>query len=101
MFLVAEVHPFQDGNGRIARIVMNAELFSKGFATIIIPNVYRDDCLFPLRALTRRGRAEPLVKSLDQAQEFSLLDFSDYKKVLRTLEEANWFREPNEAKLIR
>ena len=26
MFLVAEVHPFSDGNGRIARIMMNAEL---------------------------------------------------------------------------
>ena len=26
MFLVSEVHPFVDGNGRIARIMMNAEL---------------------------------------------------------------------------
>jgi len=26
MFLVSEVHPFLDGNGRIARVMMNAEL---------------------------------------------------------------------------
>ena len=25
MFLVSEVHPFDDGNGRMARIMMNAE----------------------------------------------------------------------------
>lgn len=30
MFLVAEVHPFVDGNGRTARIMMNAELVSVG-----------------------------------------------------------------------
>jgi Fic family protein len=28
--LVAEVHPFVDGNGRTARIMMNAELVSVG-----------------------------------------------------------------------
>ena len=26
LFLISEVHPFADGNGRIARIMMNAEL---------------------------------------------------------------------------
>jgi prophage maintenance system killer protein len=26
MFVVSEVHPFDDGNGRVARIMMNAEL---------------------------------------------------------------------------
>ena len=26
MFLISEVHPFADGNGRVARIMMNAEL---------------------------------------------------------------------------
>jgi fido (protein-threonine AMPylation protein) len=26
MFFVSEVHPFLDGNGRLARVVMNAEL---------------------------------------------------------------------------
>jgi hypothetical protein len=30
MFLVAEVHPFADGNGRVARIMMNAELVAAG-----------------------------------------------------------------------
>jgi fido (protein-threonine AMPylation protein) len=30
MFLISEVHPFADGNGRIARIMMNAELVAAG-----------------------------------------------------------------------
>ena len=30
MFAVAEVHPFDDGNGRVARIMMNAELIRAG-----------------------------------------------------------------------
>ena len=30
MFLVSEAHPFADGNGRTARIMMNAELIAAG-----------------------------------------------------------------------
>jgi Fic family protein len=30
MFVLSEVHPFLDGNGRIARIMMNAELVKQG-----------------------------------------------------------------------
>lgn len=36
MALVSEVHPFADGNGRVARIMMNAELVSGGEERIII-----------------------------------------------------------------
>jgi len=39
MFLISEVHPFLDGNGRVARVMMNAELTSKGLSKIIIPTV--------------------------------------------------------------
>jgi len=35
MFLISEVHPFLDGNGRIARVMMNAELTSVNKSTII------------------------------------------------------------------
>ncbi len=62
MFLVADVHPFVDGNGRIARIMMNADLVFAGSSTIIIPTVYREDYLLALRALTRRNRPVPLVE---------------------------------------
>lgn len=100
MFLVAEVHPFTDGNGRIARIMMNAELFSQGLSTIIIPNVYRDDYISALRALTRRDRPDPLIRMLSRAHEFSHLKFSPYATALQAIDEKNWFRDPSEAQLI-
>jgi hypothetical protein len=100
MFLVAEVHPFNDGNGRIARLMMSAEMHSQGLSTIIIPTVYREDYLSALRALTRRDRPDPLIRMISRAHAFSSVQFSPYKKMLDDLTDRNWFREPNEAKLI-
>lgn len=38
-FLISEIHPFNDGNGRLARIMMNAELVAENEEKIIIPTV--------------------------------------------------------------
>ena len=100
MFLVADVHPFVDGNGRAARIMMNAELVSAGQSTIIIPTVFRDDYLQALRALTRRGRAALLVRVLVKAHRFSHLKFSPYPDILKELTRRSWFREPDEARIV-
>ena len=67
MFLVSEVHPFLDGNGRIARIMMNAELTTAEQWKIMIPNVYRDDYVLTLRRLTRQGDPHPYIKMLERA----------------------------------
>jgi hypothetical protein len=99
-FLVSDVHPFTDGNGRIARVMMNAELVAAGASTIIIPTVYRDDYLLALRALTRRNRPKPLVDALAKAAAFSRLDFSIYPRALEELQRRNWFQEPDEARIL-
>lgn len=100
MFLVAEVHPFADGNGRIARIMMNAELVHGKCARIIIPTVYREDYLLALRALTRQGNTQPYIRMLDRAQEFTArIDFNRYDAALDALRQANAFLEPHEGKL--
>jgi fido (protein-threonine AMPylation protein) len=100
MFLVAEVHPFTDGNGRIARVMMNAELIAGGQRRIIVPTVYKDDYLGALRALTRSRRTDVLPKMLDRAQLFtSRIDFSDLAAARRALDEAQAFREPREGRL--
>lgn len=49
MVVVSEVHPFTDGNGRVARVMMNAELSAVDAARIIIPSVYRNEYIACLR----------------------------------------------------
>ena len=48
-FIVSEVRPFLDGNGRVARVMMNAELMNANQTRIIIPTVYRDDYMGALQ----------------------------------------------------
>ncbi len=52
MIVVTEVHPFEDGNGRVARVMMNAELSAVGAARIVIPSVYRNEYLSGLRRIS-------------------------------------------------
>lgn len=100
MFLVADVHPFDDGNGRLARIMMNAEMVAADTSTIIIPTVFREDYVLALRALTRRQRAAPLVDALARAARFSRLDFADYPRILADLQRRNWFADPDDARIL-
>ena len=96
MFLVAEVHPFTDGNGRVARVLMNAELSAVGEQRIVIPIVYRDDYLQGLRALSRNANPQPLIRVLDFAQEYAAaIDWSDLAGAERMLEQTNAFVTPD------
>lgn len=100
LFLVSEVHPFLDGNGRIARIMMNAELVAAGQAKILIPTVYRDDYMGALRKLTRRSLVAPYLKMLERAQDFSLtVRGEDISQMQDHLERCNAFLEPTEGSL--
>jgi hypothetical protein len=101
MFVVAEVHPFVDGNGRVARAMMNAELVSQRECRIMIPVVYRDDYLLALRALSRRSDPTPLIKALVRAQEFcAALPLDSYEHTHSVLSLCNAFKEPDEGRLI-
>lgn len=99
-FVVAEVHPFTDGNGRTSRIILNRELLFAGYASIIIPTVYREDYIGALRSLSRKGRPAPIVTMLLRALKFSHLDFSDYQSIKKELTDRNWFVEPSEGKIV-
>jgi hypothetical protein len=95
MFLVSEVHPFDDGNGRIARVMMNAELVTGGQSRIIIPTVFRDDYVGALRRLTRDADASVLIKALRYAHDYtSRIDFSTLDGATAALRETNAFNEP-------
>jgi hypothetical protein len=67
LFAVSEVHPFDDGNGRVARATMNAELSAVGQARIVIPISYRSEYQEALRGLSRDGECEPYVRMLAHA----------------------------------
>ena len=98
MFLVAEVHPFTDGNGRLGRIMMNAELVSKSEQRIIIPSVYRNNYLSALRALSLNHLPGPLIRVLDFAQKYTLqIHFSNFEEARLQLEKTHAFMDPNEA----
>lgn len=100
MFLVAEVHPFDDGNGRIARIMMNAELTAANQSRIIIPTVYREDYVLALRRLSRSFDSDAYIKMLLRAEEFTAsIDYRDYKSALQQFRNANSFLSPFEGKL--
>ncbi len=92
MFMIAEVHPFDDGNGRLARVMMNAELHSHDQAHIIIATAYREDYLGALRRLSRDEDAVTFVRMLDRAQEYtSRLSFEDLDVLVKTLSQTNAF----------
>lgn len=100
MFLVSEVHPFDDGNGRMARIMMNAELVAGQMTKIIIPTVYREDYLLNLKKFTKRREPSGFVKMMDKAHCFShWLRPSDLNNLKDQLHLSNAFRESDEATL--
>jgi Fic family protein len=92
MFAIAEIHPFDDGNGRLARAMMNAELAAAEENRIVIVTSYRPDYLGTLRRLSRASDPRPYVRMLDRAQEFSSrLDYTNLESLLATLEACNAF----------
>ena len=97
-FLVAEVHPFADGNGRTARVMMNAELHAGGEMRVIVPIIYRNEYLDALRRLSRQGDADLLIRVLSFARRYTAaVDFSDTEVARRQLAATNAFVSPDEA----
>lgn len=86
-FLVSEVHPFLDGNGRLSRSVLNAVLVSNGLERVVIPSVFRVDYLTVMSSLSNAGNAIPFVKAIRKAQQWvhhapdsSLENLAEYMK---------------------
>ena len=95
MFLVSEVHPFDDGNGRLARVMMNAELVAGMQSRIIIPTVFRDDYLGGLRRMTRQDDSSVLIKALRFGHGYTAqIDFTDLALAAEALRATNAFNEP-------
>jgi len=102
MFFIAEVHPFADGNGRIARVFMNAELTASGQQRIIIPTGYRQNYLNALSGMTHNDHATGLIRMLDFAHRYSrAIEWSDPERAERRLRATGAFDEDPAAAQIR
>lgn len=102
MFLVSEVHPFSDGNGRLARLVMNAELSVVNACRIIVPTLFREEYLDCLRLLTREGQAAPFLAAMQHIQQWTAaFNYNDLDKVIDQMTACNAFeRSRNQFKLL-
>jgi hypothetical protein len=101
MFMVAEIHPFEDGNGRIARLMMNAELVAANLIKVIIPTVYRTDYLGALRAMSLRLNSIPFTRMLSRSFDFSAtLTQPGFEDMLTYLKSCNAF-ETEEGVVLR
>jgi prophage maintenance system killer protein len=98
MFLISEVHPFADGNGRAARIMMSAELVAAGESRIIVPTVYRNNYLMALKAFSHNRVTGALARVMDFAQRYTAaVDFSEFDRARSILERTHAFADANEA----
>ncbi len=71
MFVVSETHPFTDGNGRTARLLMNAFLSRQQQCRIIIPTVFREDYLLSLKAMSHQGDATAYMRAMSIGQAWA------------------------------
>jgi fido (protein-threonine AMPylation protein) len=100
-FVVAEVHPFSDGNGRTARLAMNLYLSAAGLTRVIIPTVYRDDYISALKAMSSNAHPVPLVRMLARAAQFSRwIDFGSQAAAFAALKKSMALERPEAAKLV-
>ncbi len=94
MFLVSEVHPFNDGNGRLARLVMNAELSVVKSCRIIVPTLFREEYLDCLRVLTRNGDPAPFIAAMLKVHQWTAaFDYEDLDRVIDEMRTCNAFEK--------
>jgi hypothetical protein len=97
-FLVSEVHPFADGNGRVSRLAMNAELEAAGMIRIVVPTGYREDYLGNLNAASGDGHFAGMVTALRHVARWTaLMDWSSREAAEPLLESTNALMDPREA----
>lgn len=59
---LVDIHPFVDGNGRTARLLMNLILVNAGYGVVSIPPIWRNDYINTLSTSRRQNDMEPFSK---------------------------------------
>lgn len=77
---LVDIHPFIDGNGRTARLLMNLILVNTGYGVVSIPPIWRNDYINALSASRRLNDMEPFTTLI---AECVIETERDYCRLLR------------------
>ncbi len=80
--LFVNIHPFIDGNGRVARLLMNLALLQSGYNITIIPPVVRADYIRALQA-SNHNDFEPFINFIS---EMVLEAQKEYLRIIERLQ---------------
>jgi len=78
---LVDIHPFVDGNGRTARLLMNLTLLQAGYGIAIIPPVLRGEYIGALRA-SQRAKSPDVEPFLSLIAECVIETQRDYCRLL-------------------
>jgi len=53
------IHPYIDGNGRVARLLMNTALIQDGYMLAVVPPILRQEYMVAIRGYQREGLTDP------------------------------------------
>lgn len=56
--IFVNIHPFADGNGRVARLLMNLALLQTGYNIVVIPPVVRADYIYALQETSKGNNTD-------------------------------------------
>ncbi len=79
--IFVNIHPFIDGNGRVARLLLNLALLQSGYNITIIPPVARADYIRALQS-SNRGEYTPFINFIS---EMVLESQKEYLRILERL----------------
>ena len=79
------IHPFNDGNGRIGRFLINFQLASLGFPNIIVKNKEKNEYYTAFNEFNYIKDIKPMIKIINKALTESLHKRITYLKGLKII----------------